>query len=402
MSQSQLKVFCDGEEIDPVSFYKRMTLSRVNSSLVKTHETLSQLIILPREIIHLIFSYNDNGKTHKAILETCKEAYETHKHLIHKYRDVFYTLLKKYPHKSWNMTYLSSNPRVTLNCIRSLCHLHWDYKKILLNNPNVTLDFALEYEEYCDREVWNHLSKNPNIATIKNFHSVGKFLYSGFSSNPNITFKFITDTRKRKKYVLFDMYEISKNPGITLKDIEDNPTFRWDWYGVSLNPNLTQDFVEKNVERLCWKNISCNKSIATPEYILKTLNQLPWDRSSIQHIIDQNITTQHIMDAENTTLSKEGYIWLSYKKNSVTREFFETYQDKTFRWDEVLGNCKEPLKVLKFVPKRIKENKTLMEFILRNISRNSNITIEDIEQNSDFAWDWKFISLNTFGAESDL
>ena len=44
------------------------------------------------------------------------------------------------------------------------------------------------------------------------------------------------------------MYGISKNPSITMKDIEDNPEFDWCWIGIS-NPNVTQKFYYKNIDK---------------------------------------------------------------------------------------------------------------------------------------------------------
>jgi hypothetical protein len=41
---------------------------------------------------------------------------------------------------------------------------------------------------------------------------------------------------------------ISKNPGIKLKDIEENIQYPWNWNYVSYNPNLTIKFVEKNIQ----------------------------------------------------------------------------------------------------------------------------------------------------------
>jgi hypothetical protein len=63
------------------------------------------------------------------------------------------------------------------------------------------------------------------------------------SMNPNINIDFIT--KNDDKFIYFNWLELSKNEGISIKDIE-NHNYSWNWNGISINPNITIDFIQKN------------------------------------------------------------------------------------------------------------------------------------------------------------
>ena len=52
---------------------------------------------------------------------------------------------------------------------------------------------------------------------------------------------------------------ISMNPNITVDFIEKHPDKPWDWEGISMNPNITIDFIEKHIDRLDFMGLSQNK-----------------------------------------------------------------------------------------------------------------------------------------------
>ena len=51
---------------------------------------------------------------------------------------------------------------------------------------------------------------------------------------------------------------ISGNPGITMDDIINHPELQWSWFGISLNPNITPDFVMANFKHINFKFLSSN------------------------------------------------------------------------------------------------------------------------------------------------
>ena len=60
-----------------------------------------------------------------------------------------------------------------------------------------------------------------------------------------------------------------KRPKEKLELIEKHPEKPWNWYRISMNPNITMDIIEKYLDKPWnWRNISINKNI-TMEIIEK-------------------------------------------------------------------------------------------------------------------------------------
>ena len=67
---------------------------------------------------------------------------------------------------------------------------------------------------------------------------------------------------------------ISMNPNITVDFIEKHPDKPWDWEGISMNPNITMEFIEKHSDKPWnWYFISRYQNI-TMDIIEKYKN---WD-----------------------------------------------------------------------------------------------------------------------------
>jgi len=57
----------------------------------------------------------------------------------------------------------------------------------------------------------------------------------------------------------WNWYGISYNPTITMDIIEKYPVKQWNWYWISSNPNLTMEFIEKYLDKEWdWSLISLN------------------------------------------------------------------------------------------------------------------------------------------------
>ena len=58
----------------------------------------------------------------------------------------------------------------------------------------------------------------------------------------------------------WNWYRISINPNITIEMIEKYPDKPWDWDGISYNPNITMEFIEKYPDKPWdWDGIAENK-----------------------------------------------------------------------------------------------------------------------------------------------
>ena len=84
------------------------------------------------------------------------------------------------------------------------------------------------------------------------------------------------DTFKDK----IDWLEMSCNPNITVKMINENPNLSWNQYKIMENPNLTIDVVKQYTHsEWRWTIISYNPNITI--YIILSNLHLPWDWRAI-------------------------------------------------------------------------------------------------------------------------
>jgi len=59
-----------------------------------------------------------------------------------------------------------------------------------------------------------------------------------------------------------DWYGISLNPNVTMEMIERHPEKPWDWRVISKNPNVTMEMIEKHPEKSwIWEWISLNPNL---------------------------------------------------------------------------------------------------------------------------------------------
>ena len=158
----------------------------------------------------------------------------------------------KYKNKLFSNVYfsnqlLSMNPEITIDELNKLYinkRQKLDWKLVSKYNKNITFDY---YNNHICKKLFSlkYLSKNENI-TIKNIEDnpLIKWCWTKISSNPNINLNFMI--KNDDKFIDFDWFELSKNKGITMQDI-DNYNFSWNWDGISMNPNITIDFIQRHI-----------------------------------------------------------------------------------------------------------------------------------------------------------
>ena len=85
---------------------------------------------------------------------------------------------------------------------------------------------------------------NPNITMeLVSRHTdldLNGWNWHGLSLNPNITLDFVLKT---KNLLPWKWYELSKNPNISMEDISNHPELPWNWNGIPQNPNVTEEFI---------------------------------------------------------------------------------------------------------------------------------------------------------------
>jgi len=83
-----------------------------------------------------------------------------------------------------------------------------------------------------------------------------KWNWGGLSQNPNITWKIIKENPDKK----WNWYGISLNPNITWEIIKANPDKPWHWGCISYNQNITWEIIEANPDKeWYWWELSWNK-----------------------------------------------------------------------------------------------------------------------------------------------
>ena len=186
--------------------------------------------------------------------------------------NILIQLLEKYPNKKWNYSFISANPNLTTKyLIKTENDLHWNWSHIS-HNPNIDINYILQHPIATHK---NHLlSSNINFTMdlILNIMSTNVDIISwyGLSQNPNITEEFIEANHQK-----IDWYWLSDNPSISTDFIEKHLDHEWDWSKISRKTNLTKNFITKYQNQLDWDYISANP-ICDMEFLLTHSDKMNW------------------------------------------------------------------------------------------------------------------------------
>ena len=108
---------------------------------------------------------------------------------------------------------ISSSAYIKLDQIENNMHLFWRWKEVS-KNPNITMDFVIKY--IYDDGIINEIAyKNIYIDNL-------------------------------------DWDSLSSNPGIFIKDIEQYPELPWNYSKIIYNPNITWEFIKRNLNKNLW------------------------------------------------------------------------------------------------------------------------------------------------------
>lgn len=254
-----------------------------------------------------------------------------------------------------NFCKLSLNPNLTLDLVLDNNDLHWNYHNLLLN-PIMTVDFFLKYEKKLFNNIYfptNLLSMNPEI-TINELNRINIIKRLSWNwdliskYNKNITFDYYENHICKE---LFSLKYLSKKKNITMKIIEDNPSIQWDWKYISINPNINIDFITKNDDKfiyLNWLELSKNKGITikdidnynyswnwngismnpniTIDFIQKNINLIGND-DTIYDLINFKYLSKNTFECINKKIMK---IKMKLRKRKVKRMSKEFINNQTY------------------------------------------------------------------------
>jgi len=237
------------------------------------------------------------------------------------------TARKEYCHEiaknNW-WTDASKNPNIKLIDIENNPNLPWRWEKLCLN-PNITVTFVKK--NINGPWSWCELSRTISIKEIEteitsiDYDAIkmaplpksGRFdtcvigwHWYGLCKNPTLTIDFV------KKYIpknIGSYYpdvwsHISGNPGIKMSDIENNPQLPFELYHISVNPNLTEEYLTTFID-------------ANIEYELES--EFDWDELSVH----PNISIKYIMDHPKFLWNyDDGHVW---GNPNINIDFIEKY-----------------------------------------------------------------------------
>jgi hypothetical protein len=157
--------------------------------------------------------------------------------------DIDFELVKNNPSKQWDWYLLSKNPTITWDKIINYIELPWDWKAISAN-PNITYDIIKKYP-FCNWDIVKFITENPNMDKEVLLNNIQMFPVELISYVANISIDII-----KRIPDLLDWTIISYN--MDLDFIMNNMEYKWDWYSISIRPDVTMEFIKNNME-LPWE-----------------------------------------------------------------------------------------------------------------------------------------------------
>jgi hypothetical protein len=188
--------------------------------------------------------------------------------------------------------------------------------------------------------------------------------YKSLSMNPNVTWNFIL-ANKNKPWDYKDERDpqmnrslLSINPNITWDIVKANPDINWCYGQLISNPNITEDIIKANPDKLNYPR--CNYKI--------TLNNNP------------NLTIEFMQEKR----------WISSfdicRNRYVTFEIFKANRDKGWKINPLSANPNITWEIIKANPD--------IPWCYKEMSSNPNITWDIVKANPDKEWDYTALSNN--------
>jgi hypothetical protein len=284
------------------------------------------------------------------------------------YTNMFLTIdivnkLKDYIEIDW--WHVSGHNNITIDIIEEYID-YIDFDSVC-HNDNMTFDFVKKYyDRFKNNFNWNKLSYHKNI-TMDNIleHIEYPWNFKYVTENHNFNISMINYYYINMIEYHINWFFISDYSSIMMEDIENHLHYPWDWYQVSLNPNITIEFIIKYMDKypLNFTRISMNKNI-TLDMIENNLD-LPWEWEYIakKNNITEEFIIKHMDKFTNIIVENNFYFW-----KDVSIEFFEKHYSMTD--------------------------------LSHIISHHMNLTIEYINNNIDnISFDWAYISHCDFNIE---
>ncbi len=202
----------------------------------------------------------------------------------------------------WNANNVSRNISITEDDILQ-GNYPWNYSGIFAN-PNLNYKFFEEKIINCKHVLhidWALLSANPSIETLDIInHPYHPWNDKFLSANPNITSSFILNEGSKRFWYA---PSVSANPGITKRDIVKSTLkqlFDWDYINLSINPNLPLAYVNDNIDKQ-WNWFEISKVASMTD--IERFYNFKWNDIGLS--MNKNISMQFILNHPHIDWDKQ-------------------------------------------------------------------------------------------------
>ena len=262
-------------------------------------------------------------------------------------------------HDPWYLYWLSQNPHLTMDFIKSHLSIVWDWFT-LSGHRAIDFEFVLQYRNLPWN--WTRISGNATesmvlkhfecpwdwLALARNFKITPEFVvtyapavlreYPLRRTKDPWVFWALSQNRNVSSYVLnhpdnlWDWSALSWHISLScIQKLSDKP---WDWDALSSNPNTTEEFILDNLNKP-WNWCELSRT-AKPEFML-TNPTLSWDWSELSRNIDivgVSPPVSHMLDRTEVSSPPDiSWDWKKLSKNpSLTFRFLEQNNDRPWNW----------------------------------------------------------------------
>jgi len=151
--------------------------------------------------------------------------------------DTTWGIVQANPDKQWDWAVLSAHPNITWEIVQSNSDKPWNYWNMAVQNPNITWDIVETDYQTGSGKLWQWYMCNPNVTMemLTQHPEIPRDIY-GISRNPNLTFEFI---EKYPSRALAYRYALQNSMPLERKLFIENRAARviqnW-WLEIRLNP----------------------------------------------------------------------------------------------------------------------------------------------------------------------
>jgi len=239
---------------------------------------------------------------------------------------------------------------------------------------------------------WHYLSRNPSFSIKDKIETIKEFPWFFFSIQSMEEFVQI-----QKYTTRISVFDFCVHDKLIVTDVETYKDFQWDWVAISLNENITEDFVLKYKDKFleqdqCLENLAQNPALSI-DFLKKTIDEFHWDTAFIAANPNVNDVNFFLFFGEesfkcyetgNRLSENEGIpIWfmaiyphfdwnieLINFRSDITEEHIKKYPNFPWFW-EIISGCRSIDK--NFLKNHPKTN--MKEFYMRH----AGLTIDEVE-----------------------